>query len=78
MAKRIVEELTINGNVIYRVEHNEGLFGLRKHLDIWVTCSYKFEGEEFDAVFRSKSEAEKFCIDIDDHVISRQVVKIYD
>ena len=77
MAKRIVEETTSSGYVRYRVETNEGLFGLRKRFDTWVTCSYICGDNTYDAIFQSKSEAEQYCIETDDNVVERNVVKVF-
>jgi hypothetical protein len=78
MAKRIIEETTSSGNVRFRVETNDGLFGLRKRLNIWVTCSYTWEDNTYDAIFQSLSEAERYCIDSDDNVVERRTVRVYE
>jgi hypothetical protein len=77
MAKRIIEETTSSGNVRFRVETNDGWFGLRKRWNIWVTCSYTWEDNTYDAIFQSLSEAERYCIDSDDKVVERKTVRVY-
>lgn len=60
MAYRIVQEKWKYGSYKYRVEHNNGLFGLRKLFGWWKTCkkgmSYYYEPAVFDRLV----DAEQF------------------
>ena len=77
MAKRIIKETTSTGCIKYRVETNDGLFGIRKKFNIWVPCTFSYDDNEYDAVFPTLSEAEQFCLETDDKIVFRETIKIY-
>lgn len=81
MAYRIVKEYLKYSRAKYRVETNDGLIGLRKKLGLWKIC--KTEVVEsygvftVDAVFNSLEEAEKFVETKTDHVVTTEIVAVY-
>ena len=78
MSKRIIQETSKYGKVAYRVETNEGLFGLRKKYNWWKTCKYIFDETTQYAVFNTLEKAEKFIEDTSDCIIERRTVAIYE
>lgn len=78
MAKRIIKETYKYGKVVYRVETNDGLFGLRKKYNWWKTCKYTYDKTTQYAVFNTLENAEKFIEDTSDYTIERITVAIYE
>jgi hypothetical protein len=78
MAKRIVEDLLDTGDVRYRVETNDGLFGwFYKRFDIWKTDHFTVsDGLEVYAVFETLKEAQKYCSK-GPIVLESRVIEVY-
>ena len=77
MAYRIVQEKWRYGSYKYRVEHNNGLFGLRKLFGWWKTC--KKGGEWFlePAVFDRLVDAEQFIECETNYITERNIMETY-
>ena len=82
MGHRIVKEKLSHNRERFVVQTNNGLFGLKRLLNIWTTETFVYDLNTFEAIFNSYEEAEEFCNDIykysDDKVLKSDVVKVYD
>lgn len=78
MAYRIVKETYKYDDTKYRVETNNGCFGLRKRFDKWKTVVVhdSYYGN-YCAVFTSLKEAEEFIEEKLDHITSTQIIAVY-
>lgn len=61
----------------YRVETNDGLFGLRKKFGRWKTCRIPYYETTKPAVFDTLSQAENYIEEKLDKIVSRDVVATY-
>lgn len=78
MAKRIVKETLANGKCNYRVETNDGLFGLRKRFGWWKTCEIPIPNDTYClAVFDSLTDAENYIDSLSEYVVSKEVIATY-
>ena len=79
MAYRIVKETLKYGGAQYRVETNNGLFGLRKRFNKWKTVTtWEVDYGRCEAIYHSLTDAELFVEDLVDHVVESEVIKLYD
>lgn len=77
MAYRIVQEKWKYGSYTYRVEHNNGLFGLRKLFGWWKTCRQWNSCDCEPAVFDRLVEAEQFIEWETNHITERNIMATY-
>lgn len=77
MAYRIVQEKWARGSYQYRVEHNNGLLGLRKLFGWWKTCKQGMTHNYKPAVFWKLADAEEFVEDKLNHITEKNIMSTY-
>jgi hypothetical protein len=77
MAYRIVQEKWKYGSYKYRVEHNNGLFGLRKLFGWWKTCKKGMSHYYEPAVFDRLVDAEQFIEDETNYITETNIMATY-
>lgn len=77
MAYRIVQEKYKNGVYKYRVETNNGLFGLRKKYGWWKTCQIPHYITINPAVFDTLEQAENYIEDKTNGIIQSEIIATY-
>ena len=77
MAYGIVQEKWSKGAYQYRVEHNNGLFGLRKKFGWWKTCQLNMTHNYKPAVFWKLADAEEFVEDKLNHITEKNIMSTY-
>ena len=77
MAYRIVQEKYKNGFYKYRVETNNGLFGLRKKYGWWKTCRVPWYETTIPAVFDSLKQAESYIEEETNEIIQSEIIATY-
>ena len=77
MAYRIVQEKWSSGYCYYRVEHNNGLMGLRKKFGWWKTCQLNMTHNYKPAVFGTLKEAEQYVEQELNHITEKNIMSTY-